>query len=165
MRILTLHYVACNLYNIPLLRKKNQLIFSPKQKYIIDLSKSFEKIKKRYITKYSTRPVAIFTKGRTSKRRRKRRRNSCQFLRFNKGRILCFGEDFRQNLRVTYSRRINVRSVIKMATFLLMQRALRRERVFLVRSQQLYFLDDVNLISRQRAKRNSIYSSNEMKYK
>lgn len=92
--------------------------------------------------------MAIFTKGRTSKRRRKRRRNSCLFLRFNKGRILCFGEDFRQNLRVTYSRRINVRSVIKMATFLLMQRALRRERVFLVRSQQLYFLDDVNLISR-----------------
>ena len=77
-------------------------------------------------------------------------------MRFTKGRILRFGVDLRQNLRVTCSRRRNVRSVIKMATYLFMQRSLRQQRVFRDRTQPLDFFNDSELISRYRFPRRVI---------
>ena len=67
-----------------------------------------------------------------------------------KRRILSFGEDIRQILRVTLGRRRNRRSVNKMEAFYFVQRDLRRERVFRDRIQPLGTLDDVDLISRYR---------------
>lgn len=70
-------------------------------------------------------------------------------MRLTKGRTLRFGVDLRQNLRVTCSRRRNVRSIIKNGDVLLMQRGFKRERVFRDRSQLLAFLDDVDLRQRE----------------
>lgn len=69
---------------------------------------------------------------------------------FSKGRILHFGVDLRQNRRATCSRRrnVHVRSVIKLMTYLLMQRTLRRERVSRIRNQPLSYVDDMGLILR-----------------
>lgn len=77
-------------------------------------------------------------------------------MRFTKGRILRFVVDLRQNLRVTCSRRRNVRNVIKMATYLLIQRSLRQQRVFRDRTQPLDSLNDSQLISRYRFPRRVI---------
>lgn len=95
-----------------------------------------------WVIKKTTNTVTSLTKGRNSKRKRRGNLGWFWVLLKAVSYVCC------RFTITSYSRRKNVRSVIKMTTYLLMQRSLKQQRIFQNRTQPFDSLNDSHLISR-----------------